>query len=462
MKPVKLSDIYSIFGKKCPFEDLIDNISTDSRKIGSGDFFVPIKGDNFDGHNFLSDCFNKGAVAALCSDSYDFINSDRVIKVPDTLDGYHKIASYYRSMFNIPVVAITGSNGKTTTKDLLHSVMSLKYKTVKTTANHNNEIGVPQTILSLDSSSEALVIELGMRGKGQIKQLRDIVKPNLGIITMVGESHFELLGSFQAIADAKAELIDGFSAQETVILNSDDKWTEYIANKAKCKVLLFGMKENSDLRLISYESLDSGSSNICIELNGTIYKTEIVLPGIHNIYNSLAVILAGFLNGISVEEAVKAINKSHITGKRMDILKLISGITVIDDCYNASPASMRSALLYLKKISRGANTAILGDMKELGIISEMEHLEIGKTITELKINRLITVGELGKYIAEGAKKSGMPESNIFSFESLDDIKSISLLIRENETVLVKASRAMAFEKIIEEILSQHPVKENVL
>ena len=462
MKPVKLSDIYAVFGKDCPFEGMVENISTDSRKIGANVFFVPIKGENFDGHDFLSDCFKKGAIGALCSDSYNF-SHERILKVPDTLTAYHEIASWYRSLFHIPVIAITGSNGKTTTKDLLHSVMSLKYNTVKTNANHNNEIGTPQTIFSLDSSSEALVIEFGMRGKGQIKQLRDIAKPNFGIITMIGESHFELLGSFQAIADAKAELLDGFSSQDIAILNSDDKWTEYIAKKANCKVMLFGMKENSDLRLISYDALTGGGFNICIELNKKQYNTILRLPGIHNIYNSLAVILAGFLNGIDVDSAVKAINKSSLTGKRMDILKLKNNITIIDDCYNASPASMKSALLSLTGLTQDApKTAVLGDMKELGAISEQAHREIGRLVSDLKINRLITVGELGKHIADEAVKSGMANSAVISFDSSQEGDKIADMIKKDETVLIKASRAMTFEKIIEKILQIHPIKENVL
>ncbi len=462
MQPVKLSEIYDIFNLKPQADADVGNISTDSRTISLNDFFVPVKGENFDGHNFIAAAFDKGACASLCNMEHD-CGFDRIIRVPDTLLAYHKIAANYRSRFNIPVIAVTGSNGKTTTKDMLCSVMSCKYKTVSTPANHNNEIGVPQTLFMIDSSSQAAVVELGMRGKGQIKQLRDIVQPTMGIITMIGESHFELLGSAKAIADAKSEIADGFAADDILILNADDNWTDYIASNVKCKIFTFGQKENSSLRLISFAP-EVPSGFICVfEFSGKIYEVPILFPGVHNVYNSMASILAGVLNGIPFGDCISALNSSLLTGKRMEILKCSGGVSLINDCYNASPSSMKSALLTLENmVSSGRKIAVLGDMRELGGISEQSHRDIGVLAASMNISHLFAIGKDSRFMAEEAIKSGMDSQRIHIFEdAVSAAGAVSALINSEDLVLVKASRAMTLENITEKILEKYPLEENL-
>ncbi len=460
MEKLKLSEIYNLFGYESNSSVCLDSVSTDSRKIVAGSLFVPIRGEKFDGHDFIPKAFNSGALAALCNKDYDS-NDPRLIKVDDTLRAYHKIASWYRDKFSIPVVAVTGSNGKTGTKDMLYSVLSSKYRTLKTEANHNNEIGVPETIMKLSRSTEALVIEMGMRGKGQIKELRDMVKPTVALITMIGESHFELLGSFKAIAEAKAEIADGFSEKEILILNADDKWSTHIASITQGTKKYFGTSASADLKIVYANPLGFKGFDVEFEWQSEKIKGKLGFAGLHNVHNAAAALLAGIMCGVEPAAGFKALSHTEMTSKRMEILESCDGMIIINDCYNASPSSVAAALETLSGYAEKYRTiAVLGDMKELGEVTLSSHEQIGKIVAGSGTDIFVAVGENAAVAAKSAQLYGMPQENIFIFQTAEDgAEQIEQMLRKDDVILIKGSRAMALEKITDYIADRHPLKE---
>ncbi len=440
-------------------EKHVAGISTDTRTLKPGDLFIPLRGENFDGHRFISAALKAGAAAALSSEqSIEEVDAASLIIVDDTLSAYHRIASAYRSGFTIPVIAITGSNGKTTTKDLVAEILSQHYQVIKTQENFNNEIGVPQTILSVEPSVERVVLELAMRGPGQIRQLCEIAHPDAGIITTIGESHFELLGSYQAIADAKGELLESLHHTGYAVLNSDDRWFTYLADKCRCPVYSYGQNEVAYLRLLDYSSLDLDGFDITVKRGTTdTHSFKIPMLGFHNVYNSLAAILVGFLNGLKETEIQNALNSVTITGKRMEKLTTDDGIIIINDTYNASPTSVRQALKTLSMSHpKGRRVVVLGDMRELGILSQEGHRETGREVLRSEADYLITLGEMGKWIQEEAISQGMASEKCLWFEDRNRaMEFVSKLLVEGDVVLVKASRLMKLEEIVEYIKMSH-------
>ena len=371
-----------------------------------------------------------------------------MLKVDDTLTAYQQIAGAWRERFNIPVVAVTGSNGKTTTKDLTAAALNGLGNVQKTSGNFNNEIGVPMTLLELNNKHNAAVVEIGMRGLGQIESLAKFVKPTIGIVTNVSETHIELLGSIENIARAKGELVEAIKSGGTIILNADNPHTAEMKNLAApgVKVMTYGLEKSADVTAKNI-LIGSVSTEFTLSYRGEDFDFEIPMLGRHNVSNTLAAVAAGLTLGLDIEEIQRGISTLTTTKMRFEVIRR-DGLTIVNDAYNASPASMRVAIKTASEIYSGRLIAVLGDMLELGDISEKVHREIGAELVENKFDTLITLGELGKFIAAGARDAGL--KNVYSFDTHDDAaKKIIELVRDGDTILFKASHVMHMEKIIE-------------
>ena len=450
MDKLSLAEVAQVTGadKNSDAEIFFEDVTTDSRKITSGALFVALKGENFNGEDFAEDALKKGAAAVLVSKNFDKNLDGIVLKVDDTLKAYQQIAGAWRSRFDIPVVAVTGSNGKTTTKDLTAAALNGLEHVQKTSANFNNEIGVPMTLLGLNEKHNAAVVEIGMRGLGQIESLAAVVRPTIGIVTNVSEAHIELLGSIENIARAKGELVEAIKSGGTIILNADNVHTADMRNLAGegVNVITYGLENAADVTAKDI-LIGSVSTEFTLSYRGENFDFEIPMLGRHNVSNSLGAIAAGLTVGLSVEEIKRGISTLTTTKMRFEVIRR-DGLTIVNDAYNASPASMRVAIRTAAEIYNGRLIAVLGDMMELGDISEKVHREIGEELVENKFDMLITLGELGKFIAAGARDAGLKD--VYTFDTHEDAaKKILELVRDGDTILFKASHVMHMEKIIE-------------
>lgn len=434
-----------------------ENFSKDTRQLNKGDVYLGIKGENFNGSNFYLDALEKGAKVCILQDiDIDMKKIKRysdvaIIKVKDVVKALQIIAEYKRSLYNIPVVGITGSVGKTSTKDIVASVMGRKYKVLKTQGNLNNQIGLPLTILEL-KDHEALVIEMGMGNLGEISILTKIAKPDVAIITNVGTSHIGNLGSRENILKAKLEILEGLKENGTLIINNDNdllhKWNDETKRK---NVITFGIDEKSNYKATNIK-LDENRSDYDIKIDEKIYHMDINIGGKHFIYNSLCAICVGKLFNIDIDEIKKGIETFELTKSRMEVIKN-GNITVINDCYNASYDSMKAAIEHISAQTGNRKIAILGDMLELGKFSKELHEKVGKVVAENKIDKLITVGEQAKNIANIAIKFGMEKSDVLVCEKNEEaIEFVKSIMKDNDIYLIKASNGMNFKQIVEGIL----------
>lgn len=439
---------------------MVERVATDSRTIRAGDLFVPLKGERFDGHAFIEDAVQRGAMGFLCSDwSQRKTKGQRelefagvVVEVADTLRAYLDMAAHMRRRIGAKVVAITGSTGKTSVKDMLGSVLGPVMPVVCAPQNYNNEIGVPFTLLEADARTAVVVVEIAMRGLGQIRELARAVAPDIGLITNVGITHYELLGSADAIAEAKAELIEALEPGRPLILNADDSWTPKLVKRGRGPVLSFGVSRRADVRATGV-TIDSGgypSFKIASEYADAI-PVRLAVPGRHNIANALAAAAVSFLLGVPSEAIREGLGRARLSSLRMEVLASRDSMTVLNDTYNASPTSMRAALETLCDVSSGTRrVAVLGDMLELGQISDDEHFKLGGVVAERGIDFLITIGPRAKLIGQGAHASGMTPTKVLSFPSIEAAKpSLAKEIESGDVVLVKASRAMGLERVAE-------------
>ncbi|AIS52711.1 UDP-N-acetylmuramoyl-tripeptide--D-alanyl-D-alanine ligase MurF [Thermoanaerobacter kivui] len=428
----------------------ITGISTDSRKITKGELFVPLKGERFDGEDFVKDAVSSGAVAVITADlrNVELLKDTTVavIYVKDTLTAFHEIAAYYRKKFDIPFIAVTGSSGKTTTKDMIAEVLSKKYAVLKTGGNFNNEIGLPLTIFRLESYHQIAVVEMGMSGIGEIKRLKEIAKPQVAVFTNIGVAHIEKLGSRENILKAKAELIEDFGENNVIVLNADDDMLVRLPQTYRGKYYKYGIT-NGDVKAYNIEKDERGVRYV-LKVRELEKRVELSIPGMHNVYNSLAAICVGLEFGVSVEDMADALREFKPEKMRLNI---IDGgkIKIIDDAYNANPDSMKAALTVLRDLDSKRKVAVLGDMLELGEYSKEAHKDIGKFVLECGIDVLVTSGNFAKYIAEEAKICGMNSSNIFICKNNEEAnKVLDSIIKEGDLILVKGSRGMKMEQIV--------------
>ncbi len=426
---------------------LIEGITTDTRKVKVNELFIALKGEKFDGHSFLTQAIQAGASAVLVSETQELTTKIGVIKVSDTLKALGAIAHYHRMRFNIPVVAITGSNGKTTTKDLVASILAQAKSLVRTEGNFNNEIGLPLTLLKLDATSEVAVVEMGMRGLGQIASLAEIAVPNLGVVTNVGLTHLELLGTQANIALAKQELIASLPADGVAILNGDDFYVREMCKATQARVVYYGIKDTAlDYRAEIITADEHGSHFKVYHPQGVI-ELEITLAGEHNVLNALAAVAVATELGINEKFIQTGLRQLELTGKRLHMIDA-NGYTVIDDTYNSSPTSLKASLAVLASTGqKRRKIAVLADMLELGSTAGELHYECGRYAAELGIDHLLAYGELAKNFKMGYDDIFSNQGEYF-LSKAELISSLKQRLRSGDLVLVKGSRGMKMEEIV--------------
>ncbi len=450
----------------CTGKLIIGNINTkcisfctDTRKIKMGDTYIGLKGEKFNGSEFYKQALEAGA--SVCILQKVEINeetknkySDRtIILVDDTLKALQKIAKYKRSLYNIPVVAVTGSVGKTSTKDIIASVISTKYKTLKTEGNFNNHIGLPLTILKL-KDEEALVVEMGMSNLGEISLLTQIAKPTIAVITNIGTAHIGNLGSRENILKAKLEILEGLSTNGILIINNDNDMLHFWNNtNNEYNVIDFGIKNESNI-MAEKIKLNIANSTYNVKVNDKCYDVTVPIAGEPFIYNSLCAICVGRALNIDMENIITGIKKFELTKNRMEIIKK-DDMTIINDCYNANYDSMKAGIENLSKMQGKRKIAVLGDMLELGNFSEKLHKAVGKEVAKNNVDELIVIGIEAKNIADEAQKCGMDNSRIHVFttnkEAVEFIKNNK---EQDDCILIKASNGMHFIEIVDELKKQ--------
>lgn len=424
----------------------LSNFCKDTRILNKDNIYVGIKGEKFDGNIFFDKAIELGAKGIIVDNpnlDYSKYRDKTIILVPDSVKCLQELAKYKRSLVDIPVIAITGSVGKTTTKDMIAAVLSKKYKVLKTEGNYNNEIGLPLTILSL-KDEEAMVLEMGMSSFGEISLLSKIAKPTISVITMIGTSHLEYLGSRENILKAKLEILDGMDRKILIVNNDNDLLHEYAKSH---DVITVGINNESDYRAINVTE-DYSSFDVDGYVNGikNEYRNSAYL------INMLLAYAVSKLVDISDNEFKDAMNNLSLTSKRLENIFNDKGYIIINDAYNASQESMGVALEYLSRIEAKRRIAVLGDMLELGSYSEEMHKNVGKNVYENKIDILVTVGNMAKYIREGAKQLGMKEENIYSFDNNVECGNfLKEYLREGDAVIFKASNGMKLYEIIDMI-----------
>lgn len=485
------------------------NVCTDSRKVQSGDTYIAIKGEVYDANDFATDAIKNGANLCIISEEKNDVVQEAnkkgatLVLVKDTLEALQQIAKYKRELCKISTVAVTGSVGKTSTKDIIASCLSAKYNVLKTQGNMNNFIGVPLTILSL-KDEDAMVVEMGMNHFGELSRLTNIAEPTISVITNIGTAHIGNLGSRENILKAKLEILEGMQEKVLVINNDNDLLHDYYLknqNNENIKIFTYGINNKSDIMAkditlnedcskftceISTEFLKEKCQNYYVsdkensdfsnskskeEKNNNIengsneirntneleseFKIEVPVGGIHFVYNALCSILVGKLLNLSNTEVTDGIKSFKPTKNRMDITKLKNGVTIINDSYNASVDSMNMLLKYLKDYNAKRKIAVLGDMLELGRFSEELHRKVGAEVQKDKTDFLIVQGENSKFIADEAIKNGMKKENVFSFNTRDEIYNfIKENWKEGDCILFKASNGMKFFEIADRLIKE--------
>lgn len=424
-------------------------VTTDSRQSKAGSLFVPIEGPTFDGHAFIRAAFDGGAVAALTHQPVEPVVDHAMIRVEDTMKALADLARAYRMRFSFPIVAVTGSVGKTTTKDMLASALSTGFRVHKTEGNFNNEIGLPLTLFGLDRDCEMGIVEMGMNHFGEIHRLASMARPDVAVITNIGMSHIENLGSQEGILRAKLEVTDFFEPESLLVLNGDDPLLWKVRDELSCKYLSYGIENPAcDYRAVNiHKSADSVEFD-AIAGDGTQH-IRCGVPGVHNVYNALASLAVARHFGLETAKAAEGIANFTPSGMRMDISGE-AGLTLINDCYNASPASMKAALDVLSEVEADRRIAVLGDILEMGEFAAEAHRQVGADAAESGVDYLFTCGEHGALIAEGARAGGMEACHVRHFDTVKQITAyLPDFIMKHDAVLVKASRGMKFELVCE-------------
>ena len=421
-------------------EEILKNtngFSIDSRTIKKGELFIPIKGPNFDGHNYIKEALEKKAQAVLIGKASFAATNRKILNlcssracsaiiVDDTLASLHQLAAYHRSQFMIPIIGVTGSVGKTTTKDMIAAILSAERTTLKNEENLNNEYGVPLTILKLTKKHKAAIIEMAMQGLGEIATLARIVRPTISVVTNIGEAHLAFLKTKKNIAKAKAEIFQYQSKNDFAVINADDEYFEHLKNNAKCKkqnIITFGIIEKANITPKDLQGI------------------KLPLPGEHNIYNALAAIAVAKILKIKKTSIKKGLESFRPSTNRWDVINRKDKVKIINDTYNANPQSMTAALKVLAWL-KGRKIAVLGDMYELGGRSKAAHQRIGKLVRKLGIDHFISIGKLSKDM----------KADYHFANKKSAIKKLKSIIKPGDRILIKASRGMKLEEIVKNLI----------
>ncbi len=452
MQPMTLKDILTATGGRLlgtvsdPTIE-IHAVATDSRNLPEKSLFIPLIGERFDAHDFLPKAMESEAAGCLTMRPLEHYRSGKFyVLVEDSQKALGDIAQYYKRQFDIPFIAITGSVGKTTTKDMVAQVLSERYKVLKTDGNFNNEIGLPLTLLRLDASYEMCVLEMGMSSFGEIEYLSRLVEPDVAIITNIGEAHMENLGSYENILKAKCEIFSHMKEKGIAVLNGDDKWLSTLQGKLKHQAHFYGTDHKRKPYARDIIALGEKGVRCTIETEKEGFSVSIPAPGTHMVYAALAASVVAKHYGLSADEIAEGVRNFVPTKMRMNVLQ-VGDFTVFDDAYNANPQSMRAALEVLAQSHGTYKVAILGDMLELGALGATLHHGIGDYAGKVGIDALVAIGDLSREIYQAAKQSPIPD--VFYFETKERARNIIReLAQPGASILVKASRGMAFEEIV--------------
>ncbi|UCH82199.1 MAG: UDP-N-acetylmuramoyl-tripeptide--D-alanyl-D-alanine ligase [Nitrospiraceae bacterium] len=437
-------------------------VSIDTRTIKDGELFFAIRGERFNGHDFIEDALERGGGAVVDTKPEVLPRGKTLIYVSDTLRSLQDLAQYLREEKDIPVVAVTGSNGKTTTKEMLYSILSRKYRTLRNEGNLNNHIGLPLSLLKLDPDDEMIVLEMGMNASGEIKRLCEIARPSHGVITNIGAAHLGMLGSYEAVRSAKLEILDGLS---TVIVNADDRFLmqglDMMKNYAGRRITFAvkktnndGNSDNADVTAWDLRTTDDGTDFI-LEFTGEgNVRVSLGVHGLFNVYNALAATAVSYSLGMEMNDIKAGLEHYSAFPMRFEITEE-HGMTIINDTYNANLSSTRESLSELLRLgSGGRKVAVLGDMLELGSFTDDSHREIGRIIIDMGIDVFVAVGEKMALAAGECMKSRGISSfpDVYCFKDAEHAgREISGIVRQNDTLLVKGSRSMTMEKIVKDI-----------
>ncbi|MBU4312046.1 MAG: UDP-N-acetylmuramoyl-tripeptide--D-alanyl-D-alanine ligase [Candidatus Omnitrophica bacterium] len=435
-------------------EDILRGISIDTRRIKGGELFLAIKGQRFDGHNFILDAISKDAGGVLVQDGC-IVNSKfkmgdvSFVSVPDSIKALGDLANFHRGRFKIPLIGITGSNGKTTTKEMTAAILAKKLNVLKNFGTENNQIGVPLTLMRLKPEHNIGVLEMGTNRLGEVRRLSEIARPSVALITNIGPSHLEHLKDTDTVLKAKCEILEFLDKDAKVVINADDELLEKL--KIKQKVVKFGMDKSYDFYA---DKVDLEPDGIKFRLNGK-HEIEMSVVGRHNVYNALAAIAASWDFGVSIDEIKEALRDFRVPNMRMEV-KRLGDIRIINDSYNSNPLSMRKAIEALKDMTtKGRKILVAGDMLELGNLSGRFHHLVGRQAAESGIDVIVAVGKLAEHVANGAQEAGMSQKKIKMCNlTKDACEAMLSLVKKGDTVLVKGSRAMKMETIVEGLETQ--------
>ena len=452
MQPMTVTEIAAVVSgvwwNPCEQVPAISAVSTDSRNITPGCLFLPWVGEQFDGHNFIDAALDAGAAGCLCAKLPQDIRPDKFyIKVADTRLALRDMASAYRDKFDIPFVQITGSVGKTTTKEMIAAVLGAKLNVLKTPENFNNDIGTPLTLFGLSPEHQAAVIETGMNHFGEIEYLGAMVRPDIAVISNIGDAHIEYLGSRGGILKAKCEIFEHLKDDGIAILNGDDALLDTVTLPQR--IIRCGQSEHCQVRIS--DILDHGVNGITCTVTSDkdVYHLNIPAPGEHMAYAASIAVAVGEVLGLSKEEIIRGVAAYAPIGSRMHILRLSDGRVLLDDCYNANPQSVSAALEVLARTECERRVAVLGDMGELGDLTEQAHFNAGALAAMLGIDFVVAIGSKAVKIADGAAMGG---AEVLHFATREEaMPTLREQLQPHTTMLIKASHAMHFEEIVKEL-----------
>jgi UDP-N-acetylmuramoyl-tripeptide--D-alanyl-D-alanine ligase len=453
MKPRQLSSVAAVTGGRLAGEDSeLSGVAIDSREVRSGDLFVALIGEHSDGHDFLRKAFDAGAAGALVQREGE--RQGPMVIVDNTGRGLLDLAADERRHLEATVVGITGSTGKTSVKDLTSAVLAARFRVHASPRSFNTEVGVPVTLLTAEPDADVVVCEMGSRGRGHITLLTDVARPQVGVVTNVGLAHMEMFGTRQAVADAKAELVESLPEDGIAVLNADDPVVREFDRRTRARVLRFGIAADADVRGEDLMLDRDGRPAFTLVTPSGTERVELSVAGEHMAWNALAAAACGVGLGLTAGECAAGLKEARLSPWRMEVLEATSGLRILNDAYNANPSSMAAALRAARVMAgEGRCVAVLGEMAELGSIAAEEHGRVGELVARLGIERLVTVGKAADAIAVSAVREGVEPDRVTRCSTVDEaLEAVLSDIRPDDLVLVKASRAVGLERLAERLM----------
>jgi UDP-N-acetylmuramoyl-tripeptide--D-alanyl-D-alanine ligase len=450
MRARSLASVAAATGGRAVGEDVtVTGASTDSREVDPGDLFVALAGDRVDGHRYVGRAFESGAAAAMVGIEGSW--GGPVVVAADTRRALLDLAADERRSMAATVVGITGSTGKTSVKDLAAAVLSARYRVAASPRSFNTEVGLPLTLLSADAGTEVVVCEMGSRGRGHIRLLCEVARPSVAVVTTVGLAHMEMFGTLEAVADAKAELVESLPSGGTAVLSADDPVVRGFAERTAARVLLFGTAEDADVRVEDVVLDRLGRPAFTLRTPEATERVELAVSGEHMARNAAAAAACGVALGLTAGECAAGLKEARVSSWRMETFEGAGGVTVVNDAYNANPTSMAAALKTARWIAeRGRCVAVLGEMAELGAVAAGEHERVGELVARLGIDELVTVGSAARGIAAGAVREGVEPDRVTAVGSMEEaLEVVRRIIRPGDVVLVKGSRVAGLERLAE-------------